>query len=111
MSKKIKNLKVFLEKLSDKDIDKISFNDMNKLAKNQIRLMLDVAVFLYGKKTFTEKQLQPFIEEAFIWFVLEKLRREGLVKIDNKGVPHRTRLGSRVNKYMEKHNKIPSNKD
>ena len=104
-----KNLKSFLEKVSDKDIDMLSSDyddNPNKLSKNQIKLMLDVATELYGKDTFTQKQLEPFMSEANVWFVLEKLRREGLVKIDNKGVPHRTRLGHQVNKYMEKHNEV-----
>ena len=101
---KIKNLKSFLEKVTDKDINVLSLDfDVNKLNKKQVGLILDVATFLYGKKSFTEKQLKPHIGEAQVWFVLEKLRREGLVKVDNKGVPHRTRLGIRVNKYMEKH--------
>ena len=105
--KKIKELKDFLDKVVDKDIDMLSsdYNDNpHKLSKNQIKLILDVATFLYGKDTFTQKQLEPFMSEANIWFVLEKLRREGLVKIDNKGVPYRTKLGHQVNKYMEKNN-------
>ncbi len=107
--KKIKELKELLEKVSDKDIDMLSSDyddNPNKLSKNQIKLMLDVATELYGKDTFTQKQLEPFMSEANVWFVLEKLRKEGLVKIDNKGVPHRTRLGHQVNKYMEKHNEV-----
>jgi len=109
MVDKINNLKLFLEKVSDKDIDMLSSDyddNPNKLSKNQIKLMLDVATELYGKDTFTQKQLEPFILEADVWFVLEKLRREGLVKIDNKGVPHRTRFGHQVNKYMEKNNVV-----
>ncbi len=99
---KIKELRKFLEKVADKDINKLSSDcEADKLNKKQIKLMLDVATFLYGKDTFTQKQLTPFINQAGIWFVLEKLRREGLVKIDNKGVPHRTRFGQRVAKYMQ----------
>ncbi len=107
MNKKIKNLKSFLEKVSDKDINMLSSDfDVNKLNKKQIGLILEVATFLYGKETFTEKQLKPYMGEANVWFVLEKLRRGGLVKIDNKGIPHRTRLGNQMNKYMEKHNEV-----
>ncbi len=112
MTNKIKNLKSFLEKVSDKDIDMLSSDyddNPNKLSKNQIKLMLDVSTELYGKGTFTQKQLEPFMSEANVWFVLEKLRREGLVKIDNKGVPHRTRFGQKVNKYMEKTKEVKPN--
>ena len=113
MSNKIKDLKKFLEKVAQKDIDVLSsdYNDNpNKLNKKQIKLMLDVTTFLYGKDTFTQKQLEPFISQANVWFVLEKLRREGLVKIDNKGVPHRTRFGHQVNKYLGKNKPTPPTK-
>lgn len=109
MSNKIKNLKIFLEDISDKDMNVLSSDkDIDKFTKIQAKLVLDVATFLYGKATFTEKQLVPYLSQADVWFVLEKLRREGLINVDDKGVPHRTQLGTQVNKYMEKNN--PSKK-
>lgn len=109
MKGKIKNIKQFLEKVSDKDIDILSSIDcdISKLTKKQHSIILDVSLFLYGKKTFTEKQLRPFISEAYVWVILEKMRRAGIVKIDNKGIIHKTRLGTQVEKYMTKHNKQP----
>lgn len=100
---KIKKLKNCLKKISNKDINKLSSDyDASKLTKTQLRLSLDVATFLYGKETFTQKQLEPFINEAGIWFVLEKLRREGLVTVNDKGVPNRTKFGQQVFEYMER---------
>lgn len=100
--KKIKELKGYLKKISDKDINKLSSDfDASKLTKTQIKLCLDVATFLYGKETFTQKQLEPFMNQAGVWFVLEKLRRERLITVDDKGVPNRTKFGQQVFEHME----------
>ncbi len=101
--KKIIRLKDFLKRVADRDVNKLSSDyKADNLSKKQLGLMLDVATFLYGKRKFTKEQLEPFINQAGIWFVLEKLKRGGLVRIDNKGVPHRTRLGQQVARYIEK---------
>ena len=103
---KIKNLKKLLEFSPDKDIEVLSSDyDTNKLTMEQTRLILDVATSLYGKLTFTEEQITPYLVQAGTWFVLEKLRREGLITIDDKGVPHRTQLGEQVNEELKENEK------
>lgn len=101
--KNIKELMEYLTTVSDEDIDMLSSDYVaDDLSKNQAATMLKVSTHLYGKDTFTEKELSPFIVQASTWFVLEKFRRENLITIDDKGVPHRTKFGEEVAKHIEK---------
>lgn len=105
MSKKIKNLKKFLEGVSDKDIDVLSSDYRpKKLLKRQVALILEVSCFLLGSDIYTKKEISPFMSQANVWFILEKFRREGLVRVDDKGIAHKTRKGKQVDEYMVKHN-------
>ena len=100
----IKNLKNYLACLSRKDIEKLS-QDNAVLNRKQTDIAVGVCYYLSGKQELTDKELNSFMGEALVWFVLELLRRENLVRIDNKGVAHKTKLGIQVDKYMAKQNK------
>lgn len=93
-------MKKYVANINDKDLDVLS-EDGQTLTKQQTMICLDVATMLLGKDEFTEREITPHLDQALVWFVLEKLRRLQLIRIDDRGVPHRTRFGQKVYKYIE----------
>ena len=100
MTEKFKRIKEYLKNISEEDIDALTGNyeEGGKYLLNDEQNKLSAALSLYlcDVKTFTAKQFVKYVKEAEVLFILEKLRREGLITIDDNGIPKKTELGKRI---------------
>ena len=94
------NLEKEVSKLDTKILDKLT-RDNIKPTKNETALIIDLAFAESGKEELSDKELSEMINRVHTCMILELLHRNGLIKRNKKGFWDKTKLGLKVQKYME----------
>ena len=95
-------LKILKDYFSDKRLDKITEDDFDfsKLSKVEAYWFMESVWIDLGKTRATRKELENGIHNVYTLFVIDNLRRHGLIKLSKEGFFDKTKLGKEVNKLV-----------